>query len=111
MYFDLDDRFYDGKPVIVRVVYFDSGDGSFTLRYDAAGAPAKTALAVTKGNSGRWKEASARLPDARFRNGCPHATDLVLATLWKCGASAAVYRFTQMGELHAICPSSCSTRT
>ena len=43
MYFDIADRFFGGKPldsaypVIVRVVYFDSGSGSWALTYDANG--------------------------------------------------------------------------
>jgi hypothetical protein len=40
----------------VRVIYFDSGHGSWALRYDAVSGQ-KTAIEVRNGNSGRWKEA------------------------------------------------------
>ncbi len=84
MHFDVADRFFGGKPldaaypVEVRIVYFDSGNGSWALDYDARGNPAKRALAVTNTNSGRWKEATVTLRDAYLGNRCPHATDLML---------------------------------
>ena len=79
MYFDLDDRFPGAKqPVVVRVVYFDSGNGSWSLQYDAAGEPRKSAMATRNGDTGRWKEATVTLRDARFGNRGPHNTDLAL---------------------------------
>jgi hypothetical protein len=72
MSFRLAERFLAGKPgpVEVRVVYFDSGHGSWELKYDAE----KTALAVKNTDTGRWKEARARLA---------HATDLMLVNTSK----------------------------
>lgn len=82
MFFNLDERFYAGKPpakpVTVRVVYLDRGTGAWALKYDAASDNEKTALAVTNANTGRWKEATVTLADARFANRCPHGTDLML---------------------------------
>ena len=84
MYFDVVDRFFGGKalagayPVRVRVIYFDSGRGSWALRYDAVKSREKTALTVQNTDTGRWKEVSATLPDALFGNRCAHSTDLML---------------------------------
>ena len=82
LYFDLDDRFAARGAVTLRVIYFDSGHGSWELRYDAESG-VKTALAVRNTNSGRWKEARARIADAYFRNRCLNKTDLVLANTSK----------------------------
>ncbi len=84
MYFDIADRFFSGQPlnarypVTVRVVYLDSGRGSWALKYDAAGDKEKTALAVRNTATGRWKEAKAVLKDAYFGHRCPHSADLML---------------------------------
>ncbi|MCL5744615.1 MAG: beta-galactosidase [Acidobacteria bacterium] len=89
MYFDIVDRFFGGKPlngahpVRVRVVYFDAGQGSWELRYDAAGKPEKTALAVQNKNTGRWQEAGVTLSDAFFGNRCPRGSDLTLVNTSK----------------------------
>jgi hypothetical protein len=78
MYFDLDDRFFTSPAgphaVTLRVVYLDSGSGAFEVRYDGD----RVAAIVTKTGTGRWKEASAKLPDARLSNLGPHHTDVEL---------------------------------
>ncbi|HEX6289304.1 MAG TPA: beta-galactosidase [Herpetosiphonaceae bacterium] len=84
MYFDIDDRFFFEQPlnaaypVAVRVVYLDQGSGTWALRYDARDDPQKTALVVTKTNSGRWREQTIVLSDAYFGNRAPRQSDLVL---------------------------------
>jgi len=89
MYFDIEDRFFGGKPlggaypVRIRVIYFDSGNGSWEVKYDARGNPAKTALSVRNTNSGRWKEASVSLADAHLGNRCPHGADVMLVNTSK----------------------------
>ena len=87
MYFALADRFFGkraagARPVEARVVYFDSGRGSWALKYDAAGGE-KTALEIRKTDSGRWKEARVKLADAYLGHRCPHGTDLVLVNTSK----------------------------
>ena len=87
MYFALADRFFGkraagARPVEARVVYFDSGRGSWALRYDAAGGE-KTALEIRKTDSGRWKEARVKLAGAYLGHRCPHGTDLVLVNTSK----------------------------
>jgi hypothetical protein len=84
MFFDIADAFFDGKslkgqyPVKVRVVYFDRGNGSWSLLYDAVDGSMKTAKTVTKTNSGQWKSMEVVLPDAYFGNRGPKGADLML---------------------------------
>ncbi len=87
MYFDIEDRFFGGKPlaaaypVDIRVIYLDRGEGSFAVKYDSVSQPEKTALEVKKTGSGRWKEAAVRISDGNFTNRCPHSTDLMLVKI------------------------------
>jgi len=84
MYFDVDDRFFGGGPhdgsypLKVRVVYFDRGRGSWTVKYDAVGEKDKTAVAVVNTDTKRWKEVVVTLDDARFGGRCQRGADLVL---------------------------------
>ena len=39
--------------------YFDRGTGSFALQYDAIASPTKTALTITKRDTGRWQVSTA----------------------------------------------------
>lgn len=84
MRFDIDDRFFEGRPlaaaypVKVRVVYFDKGRGSWALQYDAADDPEKAAMTVRNEDSGRWKEIAIDLADAHFGNRGPEGSDLSL---------------------------------
>lgn len=47
MVFELAERFLDGKPVDIRIVYFDQGRGSWSI----------SGLNVQNEDTGRWKEA------------------------------------------------------
>lgn len=84
MDFSLAERFFGGGalaaayPVTVRVIYFDRGHGKWSLVYDAKGGAGKTALTVTNGDSGKWKEATATLSNANFGHRGPHGSDLSL---------------------------------
>ena len=87
MYFDIDDKLFneDGTPlngkqsVMIRVVYFDKGRGSWELRYDSVKDGAdKIAATVKKTDSGLWKEIMINVNDACFGNHCPHGTDFYL---------------------------------
>jgi hypothetical protein len=84
MYFNINDAFFYNKPlageypVTVRIVYFDQGIGKWELRYDAADNIQKTALAITKTNSGSWKAVTVELTDAYFGNRCTGGSDLML---------------------------------
>jgi hypothetical protein len=87
MFFNINDGFFFDEPlngryeVEVRVVYFDEGRGQWALRYDAVGAPAKTALTVTKTGSGRWQEARVTLRDGFFGNRGARGSDLSLVNV------------------------------
>jgi hypothetical protein len=84
MYFNIDDAFFTNKAlngqysVKVKVVYFDQGTGSWELKYDAQSNAQKSALKITKTNTGTWKTATVTLTDAYFFNRCPNGTDLML---------------------------------
>lgn len=84
MSFDVSDASFGGNPlagrypITVRVVYFDQGRGTWSLRYDAVGEADKPALTITKTNSGKWKEATIDVSDAHFGNRGPQRADLAL---------------------------------
>ena len=83
MWFNIDDGLFGGAPVngaypvTVKVVYYDSGTGSWELRYDSTIGD-KQALSVTKANTTTWQTATATLTDACFGNRCPNGTDFYL---------------------------------
>lgn len=82
MGFNLDDGFFEGKAsrkVRVRVVYFDMGTGSWSLKYDAAADPQKVATIVTNTNTNQWKEIEVELDNARMENRGFRNGDLSLA--------------------------------
>ena len=84
LYFDVDNVFLNNaplnsqKPIMITVVYFDNGTGSWKLYYDAQSAPDKVALSVTCTNSGLWKKASVTLTDAYFGNRANTASDFYI---------------------------------
>jgi hypothetical protein len=86
MYFKLADGFFDAPlrgryEVDVRVVYFDQGRGRWALRYDAVNDPQKTAVEVTKRDTGRWQEVRVTIRDGAFEQRGTRGSDLVLVNL------------------------------
>jgi Beta-galactosidase len=87
MDFNLDDQFLLGQPlngaypVRIRVVYLDQGTGQWALTYDAVGNSSKTAVVVTKTNTGRWKEQTVTISDGYFGNRGPNQADLSLVNV------------------------------
>jgi hypothetical protein len=83
LFFDIDDEFFSGGKlaryeVNVRIVYFDKGEGTWALKYHAAGNTEKIAFTVTKTNTGQWKEKTISISDGMFSNGCKNNADLIL---------------------------------
>ena len=82
MYFDLNNEFLPKtskfKSVIVKIIYLDKGTGKFSFRYDAVTNPDKTALVVTKTNSGKWVSKSITIADGEFANKGPRNSDFSL---------------------------------
>jgi hypothetical protein len=73
MFFNLDDNFFLNQPksprsVSLRVVYFDKGTGSWSLKYDAVKDPSKLAKTIKNTNSNEWKEVIVPIKDARLEN-------------------------------------------
>jgi hypothetical protein len=81
MYFDLDDQFLSANtddPVSLKVIYLDQGTGKFAVRYDSSSDPDKTAVTITKTNSGRWVSKSIAIADGEFANKGPRNSDFSL---------------------------------
>lgn len=81
MYFDVDDRFLSANtddPVSLKVIYLDQGSGKFSVRYDSSSDPDKTAVTITKTNSGRWVIKSIAIADGEFANKGPRNSDFSL---------------------------------
>lgn len=58
-------KFYEETtPIKVKLIYFDEGNGSFTMKYDSD----KEAFTLKKGNSGEWLTKEVILNDAVFNN-------------------------------------------
>jgi hypothetical protein len=78
MYFDLDDNFLpekDRPPLTVKIIYLDQGTGKFSFRYDSVSDADKTAVTITKTNSGRWVSKSITIKDGAFANKGPRKSD------------------------------------
>jgi hypothetical protein len=81
MYFNLDDAFFETKAphkLSIRVVYFDKGNGTWSLKYDAMDNPAKTARTISNTNTNEWKEILISISDARLQNRGIKSTDVSL---------------------------------
>ena len=59
------------------VIYWDDGDGKFTVRYDGK-EPDQVLAVVTKENSGEWVEAVFKVDDAKLANRGPFGSDISL---------------------------------
>jgi hypothetical protein len=76
-YFAIDDGWaYQGsKPnVYIKITYYDSGTGPFTLQYDAASEVYKSGGSFNRTNTNTWKTYTWHVTDAYFgnrqNNGC-----------------------------------------
>jgi hypothetical protein len=81
MYFDLDDKFLPAGakvPITLKLIYLDQGSGKFSVRYDSSVDPDKTAVTITKTNSGRWVTKSITIADGEFANRGPLSSDISL---------------------------------
>lgn len=81
MYFDLDDNFLSTKakePIVLKIIYLDKGSGNFSVRYDSTSNPDKTAVTITKANTGNWVTKSITIADGAFTNKGPRNSDFSL---------------------------------
>ncbi|MEK8130018.1 glycosyl hydrolase family 28-related protein [Paenibacillus filicis] len=70
-YMNVDDAFLNhntDSDVWVTVEYFDKGNGSIVLQYDADSAPFKDAPLFTYTDTNQWKTYTFKLADAKFAN-------------------------------------------
>ena len=71
MCFDLDDNFLSTEAhelITLKIIYMDNGIGKFSVRYDSSSDHDKTAITITKANSGRWVSKSITIADGAFAN-------------------------------------------
>ena len=81
MYFDLDDNFLSLKTketINLKIIYLDKGYGKFSVRYDSTSSSDKTAVTITKANSGNWVTKSIAIADGVFANKGPRNSDFSL---------------------------------
>jgi hypothetical protein len=78
LFFDLDDDFYKGNKIFVRVVWLDEGNSEWELLYDAVDKPEKTAFSVTNSNSGQWMEKIVEISDALLNNRGEKGADFII---------------------------------
>jgi hypothetical protein len=81
MCFDLDDKFLPQGAkgsITLKIIYLDQGTGKFSVRYDASSDSDKTAVTITKANSGRWVSKSITIADGEFANKGPQKSDFSL---------------------------------
>lgn len=68
IFFDVDDRYFQGgKPISLEVIFLDQGRDSWHVEYDARGAEIKSLDPVEKQGSGQWRSARYTLIDAEMR--------------------------------------------
>jgi len=81
MDFRLDDHFLNDVHIDklrIRVVYLDSGIGTWQLVYDAIDNSTKVAFEIHNTNSGRWEEKVIIMDDALIKHRGAHSADLSL---------------------------------
>ena len=81
MDFDLDDNFLSTKAkesITLKIIYLDKGSGKFSVRYDSSSDQDKTAVIITKTNSGKWVTKSITIADGAFANKGPRNSDFSL---------------------------------
>ena len=81
MAFDLDDKFIPygaHAPITLKLIYLDQGTGKFSVRYASSADLDKTAVTITKTNSGRWVDKSITIADGEFANRGPLGSDFSL---------------------------------
>ena len=62
----------------MKIIYLDNGIGKFSVRYDSSSNPDKTAVTITKTNSGNWVTKSIAIADGAFDNKGPKNSDFSL---------------------------------
>lgn len=84
MFFALNKQFFSGstgaQKVAIKVIYFDKGNGSWSLNYSGADGR-KEAYKITCENSGNWVTKTVYLSDAYFTQKLEHGCDISLKYL------------------------------
>lgn len=67
------------RPLALTVTYFDGDGGRIAVEYDAAGDEAGRSESISPGGSGRWRNHTFTLTDARLADGLSSGHDLQLS--------------------------------
>jgi hypothetical protein len=81
LFFKLHDDFFnstDAKSLKVKVIWFDHGNGSWKLEYDAEKKGTKAAGEIKVRGSGKWREAYFTLKHPAMKQNGPRGSDLML---------------------------------
>ncbi|MGK7899006.1 MAG: hypothetical protein AB4372_36675 [Xenococcus sp. (in: cyanobacteria)] len=93
IYLRVNEKFYSVKEgeeptkIKIKLMYFDKGRGSFSIKYDSIDNPEKTAYTVKKGNTGKWlplkdeKGKDILLKDAAFKKRGEKSSDISLVSI------------------------------
>lgn len=97
IYFDLDDKFLgQSHKIEIRIVWLDEGSANWTLFYDATDAKEKEAFSVQNTNSGKWKEKTVVLTDARCENRGERKADIIIRTK---GKDPAIFHLIEVNKM------------
>ena len=93
IYLRVNEKFYSVKEgeeptkIKIKLMYFDKGRGSFSIKYDSIEDPEKEVCIVKKGNSGKWlplkdeKGKDIILKDAAFNKRGEKSSDISLVSI------------------------------
>lgn len=101
LYFDVANDFFRNKPlngaypVTVEVTYYDEGDGSWKLFYDADNNSNKASVQVNCTNTKTWKKVSFVLNDAIFGNGSERNADFYIKNT---GSSNVIFSVVELSR-------------
>jgi hypothetical protein len=101
LYFDVDDNFLRNAPlkgaypIVIEITYFDSGNGSWGLFYDAVGNSNKASVRVVCTNTNTWKKYRIVLSDANFGNGSVKNSDFYIQNL---GRSNVIFSVIELSR-------------
>ena len=78
MYFDVDDQYFAGGNLKVKIIYYADDGGSWELKYHATDGTLKTACTVNNEVGQNWLTKEVTIEDALVDNGGPKGADLIL---------------------------------
>jgi hypothetical protein len=84
IFLNIDDAFFSEEgsersvSAVIRIIYFDSSIGNWTIKYDSVDNPDKVAMQVTNKDTREWKTLEIPVNDGYFSNRCAAKADIVI---------------------------------